>query len=186
MKTNYTIWDRCALALAVILCGITVIEVKHINSKLLPVALKKPAVVKEVVVSSTSVTVKQSSPVKVYRYVDGDTFYCYINGKQDKIRMLCINTPERGKWLYKEASDHLRKLMEGKVVTLVSEGNRNRGNYGRLLRYAVAGGKNVNVEMVRSGFTKYYVKYGKSLKFHKEFLQAEKEAREAKRGLWSK
>lgn len=43
---------------------------------------------------------------------------------------------------------------------------------------------NYNVECVRAGFSPYFVKYGRSRRFHKEFVEAEKEAREAQRGIW--
>ena len=43
---------------------------------------------------------------------------------------------------------------------------------------------NYNVEAVRAGMAPYYTKYGYSRRFHDEFVAAEKEAREAKRGIW--
>lgn len=42
---------------------------------------------------------------------------------------------------------------------------------------------NVNVEMVNLGWSRFWVKYGKG-KYAEEFREAEREAREAKRGLW--
>jgi endonuclease YncB( thermonuclease family) len=44
---------------------------------------------------------------------------------------------------------------------------------------------NYNVECVRAGMSPYFMKYGRSRRFHKEFIQAEKEAKEAQRGVWS-
>ncbi len=43
---------------------------------------------------------------------------------------------------------------------------------------------NYNVECVRAGMSPYFVKYGRSRRFHKEFVEAQNEAREAKRGIW--
>jgi endonuclease YncB( thermonuclease family) len=43
---------------------------------------------------------------------------------------------------------------------------------------------NYNVECVRAGFSPYFMKYGRSRRFHKEFVEAEKEARAAQRGVW--
>lgn len=44
--------------------------------------------------------------------------------------------------------------------------------------------KNYNVELVRAGLSPYSMKYGHSTRFREKFEAAEKEAREAKRGIW--
>lgn len=63
-----------------------------------------------------------------------------------------------------------------------------RDFYNRYLAYVFAkkNGQwvNYNIECVRAGFTPYFVKYGRSRRFHTEFVEAEKEAREAQRGIW--
>jgi endonuclease YncB( thermonuclease family) len=63
-----------------------------------------------------------------------------------------------------------------------------RDFYNRYLAYAIIekDGQelNFNVECVRAGFSPYFTKYGQSRRFHAEFVAAEKEAREAKRGIW--
>jgi endonuclease YncB( thermonuclease family) len=43
---------------------------------------------------------------------------------------------------------------------------------------------NYNVEHVRAGMSPYYTKYSYSRRFHDDFVAAEKEAREAQRGIW--
>ena len=42
---------------------------------------------------------------------------------------------------------------------------------------------NYNIECVRHGFSPYFVKYGRSRRFHREFLEAQKLARDAKLGI---
>ena len=63
-----------------------------------------------------------------------------------------------------------------------------RGRFGRLLAYVfVKRGDtwvNYNVEAVRAGMSPYFTKYGYSRRFHEEFLEAQDEARAAKRGIW--
>ncbi|MBL9038423.1 MAG: thermonuclease family protein [Archangium sp.] len=44
---------------------------------------------------------------------------------------------------------------------------------------------NYNLECVRAGYSPYFVKYGRSRRFHEQFVEAEKNAREAKLGIWS-
>jgi endonuclease YncB( thermonuclease family) len=63
-----------------------------------------------------------------------------------------------------------------------------RDFYGRYLAYVLVKKNdtwvNYNVECVRAGMAPYFVKYGRSRRFHKEFMEAEKEARAAQRGIW--
>ncbi|MDP1919488.1 MAG: thermonuclease family protein [Myxococcales bacterium] len=63
-----------------------------------------------------------------------------------------------------------------------------RDFYNRYLAYVFAkkNGQwvNYNVECVRAGFSPYFMKYGRSRRFHKEFVDAEREAREGQRGVW--
>lgn len=63
-----------------------------------------------------------------------------------------------------------------------------RDYYGRYLAYVFAKKNdtwvNYNVECVRAGMSPYFVKYGRSRRFHKEFMEAEKEAKAEQRGIW--
>lgn len=63
-----------------------------------------------------------------------------------------------------------------------------RDFYGRYLAYLFAKKHgqwvNYNVEAVRAGHSPYFTKYGRSRRFHREFLEAQNEAREAQRGIW--
>jgi endonuclease YncB( thermonuclease family) len=63
-----------------------------------------------------------------------------------------------------------------------------RDFYGRYLAYIFVKKNgtwvNYNVEAVRAGMSPYFMKYGRSRRFHKEFLEAMEEARAAQRGIW--
>lgn len=63
-----------------------------------------------------------------------------------------------------------------------------RDFYGRYLAYVFVkkNGEwvNYNVECVRAGHSPYFTKYGRSRRFHKEFIDAQEEARAAQRGIW--
>jgi hypothetical protein len=63
-----------------------------------------------------------------------------------------------------------------------------RDFYGRYLAYVFVRKNgawvNYNLECVRAGFAPYFMKYGRSRRFHKEFTDAQDEARAAKRGIW--
>lgn len=64
-----------------------------------------------------------------------------------------------------------------------------RDRFDRYLAYAFVrkGGRwiNYNVEAVRAGISPYFTKYSYSRRYHDDLAAAEKEAREAQRGIWS-
>ncbi|MBW2195947.1 MAG: thermonuclease family protein [Deltaproteobacteria bacterium] len=72
---------------------------------------------------------------RVIRIVDGDTIVVNYQGKNEKIRLLCVNTPE-SVHLGKVVSEYTKKRLTGKYVDLEFEGPL-RGRYGRLLAYVL-------------------------------------------------
>lgn len=123
--------------------------------------------------------------VKVINVVDGDTIK--IEGGQ-VVRYIGIDTPEtvhpsKPVQCYgEEASDKNRELVEGKEVKLekdVSETDR----YGRLLRYVWLGDILVNEYLVREGYAQSS-SYPPDLKYQNKFVEAQRQAREEKKGLW--
>jgi endonuclease YncB( thermonuclease family) len=75
-----------------------------------------------------------TSPLMVERVIDGDTF---VLCSGDIVRLLCVDTPEKGKEGYEEATNFLSDLILYKEVTLTTsnyQGN-NTDKYGRLLRW---------------------------------------------------
>ena len=132
---------------------------------------------------------------EVVRVVDGDTIVIrYDGGKFEKVRLLCVNTPEsvhpdkkQNIPMGKVASRYVqKKLLDeyGQYVDLEFEMDRIRGNHGRLLAYVFVNGKNLNVDLVRQGLSPYYTKYGKSKKYDAEFRAAERLARKEKLNIW--
>ncbi len=67
--------------------------------------------------------------------------------------------------------------------------NEIRDRYNRYLAYVLAkkDGKWLcyNVEAVRAGMSPYFPKYGRSRRYHADFVAAEAEARAAHRGIWA-
>ncbi|HPA47979.1 MAG TPA: thermonuclease family protein [bacterium] len=133
----------------------------------------------------TETTSQEDSLSAVLKIVDGDTLDVRYQGRTERIRMLCINTPERNQRGYEEATDALHDLVEGKSVRLEFEesGKEARDVYGRLLAYLFVGDLNVNTELVRQGWSKHFTKYGRG-KYAEQFESAEQEAQSAKRGVW--
>jgi len=110
----------------------------------------------------------------------------YLKTKRgDSVKPVKLATP-----LGLEATNFAKEWFKDvKVVRLERDHPKDiRGRYGRYLAYVFAkkDGKwlNYNVEAVRAGMTPYFTKYGYSRRFHDEFVAAQKEARDAKRGIW--
>ena len=136
-------------------------------------------------------------PVKVFRetgnvtrVVDGDTLNVRLrNGGIVSVRLLGINTPERGRCGAKEATDNLRTLAPvGSTVDLVSDRTQAaKDRYGRLLRYVARRGgfKDLSYRQAWNGYTKRYVFGGKPVARDRDYMRAIDEARNGARGLWS-
>jgi len=125
---------------------------------------------------------------KVVRVIDGDTLVARPEARgvrAQKVRLLRIDTPERDEAGYREATEALESLVGSGSIRLEDEvpGQRRRGNHGRLLAYVFSGDLNVNVEIVRRGWSRFWTRYGRG-RFAARFEAAQEEARVAGRGLW--
>jgi micrococcal nuclease len=95
-----------------------------------------------------------------------------------------VDTPEQDEFGYKQSTDELqRQLGDESAIRLEFEEER-LDPHGRTLAYLFVDGKNVNVEMVRSGWSPFFDRYGKG-RYQAEFEAAEQEARQARIGIWS-
>ncbi len=98
-------------------------------------------------------TVVQAVPpavalVMTAEVVDGDT----INMSDGStVRLIGIDTPERGQCGYEESSAALLQLIVGQSITLVPGARDDVDRYGRLLRYVETNGVDVNLKMIESG-----------------------------------
>lgn len=84
----------------------------------------------------------------VTHVVDGDTID--VTGGV-RVRLIGIDTPERGACGATEATAALRALVDGRRVVLVPGARDDVDRYGRLLRYVEVDGVDVNLEMLRQG-----------------------------------
>jgi endonuclease YncB( thermonuclease family) len=115
---------------------------------------------------------------KVVRIADGDTITILVDRQQFRVRLNSIDAPERGQEFSQRSRQALADLVFGKEVRVETHG---KDRYGRVIGDVYVDGKLVNEIMVRDGWAWNYVKYSKSPKL----AQLEREAREAKRGLWA-
>lgn len=83
----------------------------------------------------------------VSRVIDGDTVEL---GDGRTVRLVGIDTPERGECGFDEATADLVRLVEGRSVRLTRTGE-DTDRYGRLLRYVDVGGLDAGLRLIRTG-----------------------------------
>jgi micrococcal nuclease len=122
----------------------------------------------------------------VVRVVDGDTLL--LDGNE-RVRLIGVDTPESVdprrpvEDFGKEAAAFTRRLAEGKRVRLAYD-QQLTDRYGRTLAYVyLEDGTFLNAEIIRQGFGHAYTRFPFS--YADDFLEYEREARAARRGLWA-
>ena len=115
---------------------------------------------------------------KVVRIADGDTVTVLVGGNQVRVRLFGIDAPERGQDYSRKSSEALADLVFGKEVRVVVH---DKDRYGRTVGDIHIGNTLVNEKMVKDGWAWNYARYSHS----KHYAELEREAREAKRGLWA-
>lgn len=122
------------------------------------------------------------------RVIDGDTIIVDIEGKQERVRLIGVDTPETVhpqkpvEYFGKEASAFTKTLVSGKRVRLEYDWQR-RDKYRRLLAYVfLEDGIFLNAEIIKQGYGFAYTEY--PFKHMEDFRQYEREARENGKGLW--
>lgn len=89
--------------------------------------------------------------IHVDRIIDGDT----VESGNQSVRLLGINTPERGEKYYKEAKNFLEGFILNETVSL-EFGKDKTDRYGRTLAYIFLDGENINQKQIEDGFANYY------------------------------
>jgi len=126
------------------------------------------------------ISVDREELVFVSKIIDGDTIVA--NGEH--IRLLGMDADERGYDCYNEAKLELEKWILDKEVILEKDVT-DKDQYGRLLRYVILDGVNINIRLVENGLG--VARFYRDRKYETEILSAEKAARDGKIGCkWSK
>jgi endonuclease YncB( thermonuclease family) len=113
--------------------------------------------------------------VKVY---DGDTIEVMAGGpKSLRVRVHAIDAPERSQPFSNVARQRTRELVEGKRVRVEV---RDRDQYDRLVARVYIDGRDLSEQLIREGLAWHYTRYSSEIALG----SAQREAREAKRGLW--
>lgn len=145
-------------------------------------APKKRETEKEATKKPESKIQPEEQKASVTRIIDGDTIEVSFNGKTEKVRLIGIDTPEKGMPYFDEAKAKTKELCFFKDVRLVKDVSE-RDKYGRLLRYVYVENLFVNAELVKQGYANVYT-YPPDVKHSELFVKLEREARANNRGLW--
>lgn len=126
---------------------------------------------------------------RVIRIVDGDTVVVLIDGREDRVRYIGVDTPETvapdepvGCFGHR-ASEFNESLVENERVRLVFDDER-RDRYDRLLAYVYVGDLFVNAELVRRGLART-LEIAPNTDFAELLDRLEQQAAEGGRGLWT-
>lgn len=131
----------------------------------------------------------------VTKISDGDTIH--LNAPEQtklRVRLYGIDAPETekvnshtgrvskpGQPYGEEAKNALESKIMGKQVKLdILDIDKYRRMVGRIY----LGERNINLEMIREGYAEAYIEYLKA-PYKSKFLEAEREARSEKKGIWS-
>lgn len=124
---------------------------------------------------------------KVLKVYDGDTIKVDGLGLIFKIRLAGIDAPEIG---YKgrksqpfsqKSKSHMERLVGNRLVQLKSYGI---GGYNRQLAEVFVNGKNVNLEMIRTGLAEVYTGRRPETLDSKRYFAEESKARSNNTGMW--
>ena len=117
---------------------------------------------------------------KVIGIKDGDTFEVLYDSIPERVRLAEIDCPEKSQPFGKNARQYASDLCFGKMVTVTSNGKRDR--YGRVVGTITTDDDiNVNESLVKAGLAWHYTQYSKD----ENLTILQEEAKSAKRGLWT-
>ncbi len=128
----------------------------------------------------------------VTNVVDGDTLDVAVDGVEQRVRLLGIDTPETKhpqkpvECFGREAAAQAAELLQGQVVLLEDdESQGNTDQYDRLLRFVwLPDGQLVNYLLIAEGYAFEYT-YDLPYAYQQQFRAAQETAREQQRGLWA-
>jgi endonuclease YncB( thermonuclease family) len=89
----------------------------------------------------------------VIKIIDGDTVDVRSTaGTEERVRVIGIDTPERGECGFTEASTALSQITLNQQVSLVAGARDDRDRYNRILRYLDVGSTDAGLKLIEGGF----------------------------------
>lgn len=144
------------------------------------------------------ITLSFATDAIVTHITDGDTLHVTMNGKEEKVRILYIDTPEKygGAKLEKDAKkagisadkeQDLGKLASGYASKFFQKGDKvnvisnKKDQYGRILATVSKNSMDYSTQIIKDGYACIY----KKASYPKELDNVLLNAKESKKGLWS-
>ena len=132
--------------------------------------------------------------VYVLYVVDGDTIAVTFRGGVEMVRLIRVDTPgvahpdysdEPAQPYSEEAKEFTEDTINETEVVMTYEGDEPEWDkYDRLLAYIwLPDGTLFNKLLIEEGYARYYPWF--TFKFEEDFKEAEREAKLARRGMWS-
>jgi micrococcal nuclease len=119
----------------------------------------------------------------IIKNIDGDTVEISLNGKEEKVRMLCVDTPETHhprlgvQPFGPEASNFTKEtLYVGRKIQVELGIGGGRDKYGRLLAYIYVDGKMFNEILLEKGLARVAYIYAPNTKYVDEFYAIQKKS----------
>ncbi len=133
-----------------------------------------------------------TSNATIVRVVDGDTVVARVDGVDERIRMIGIDSPESVKQdspvecFGPEASQHLKDLLPAGTPVRLELDQEPRDRFDRLLAYVFRSDDDlfVNRAMVADGYAAAFV-YKPNVAYTPTLQDASRQAKSAGAGLWS-
>ncbi|WP_227001776.1 thermonuclease family protein [Virgibacillus necropolis] len=126
------------------------------------------------------------------RTVDGDTLIAAIDGKDEYIRLLLVDTPETKhpdkeiQPFGPEASEFINKSFSPSDPIQIEYGTEKRDKYDRLIAYVYTeDGQMINELLLEKGLARVAYVYPPNDKYVEEFRELESEAKNKEIGIWS-
>jgi micrococcal nuclease len=114
---------------------------------------------------------------------DGDSLLVDIGGREERVRLIGVNAPERDECFGPAAAAGLREMVAGAKVDIATD-VESRDQYGRLLGYVYLDGTLVNEELARRGFVLARA-FEPNTALQDRIDDASQEARSDQQGMWS-
>ncbi len=134
--------------------------------------------------ATTGATPSVATTWSIEQVVDGDTLKVQGADGRFTVRLVGINSPEKGECFATQATAAMQELLAGHTVTLVKDVSET-DQYGRLLRFVQTdAGVDVGAEMVRGGFA-VSRRYPPDIARNDGYDQIQAQARGAGVGEWA-
>ncbi|EKB7620534.1 thermonuclease family protein [Enterococcus faecalis] len=180
-KLNRIKWLLLTAAATLLLSGCASLEQKALDS------------VKEFTENfNQTLSNNQRIPADFVRHVDGDTTVLKIDGKEQKVRFLLIDTPETVKPKTKvqpfgfEASNRTKELLStASEITFEYDQGDKKDRYGRALGYIFVDGTLLQKTLVSEGLARVAYIKEPNTKYLLELEEAQEKAKNESLGIWS-